>query len=78
MNYFESMIKSVENMKESLEHELFMICDRVHSNCDIDCPVYAMNGEAPGSDKPFEENRGCDCFKDGKKMYDFLKENTNG
>ena len=57
-----------------IEEELHDICSREHASCNHECPVYAKNGgKAPGSDKPWEENRGCDCFKSGKAMLAFLR-----
>lgn len=59
---------------DELASELYNICDEVHSSCSDRCPVYAMNGgRAPGSEKPFKENRGCDTFKDGALMLLFLR-----
>jgi hypothetical protein len=58
-----------------IKEHLFGICDSTHSlGCDDCCPVFEINGhKAPGSDKPFKENRGCDCFKSGEKMLAFLR-----
>lgn len=59
---------------ETLSNELYEICDRVHSSCNSDCPVYKINGnEVPDTANNFSENRGCDCFKSGKSMLDFLR-----
>jgi len=53
---------------------LYEICDRVHSSCDGECPVYRLNGYAvPDTAKDFNVNRGCDCFKDGEKMLEFIR-----
>ena len=64
-----------ENITDAdLEQELHDVCDRVHSSCDSDCPVYHLNGnEAPDTAKDFDVNRGCDCFKNGKKMLEFIR-----
>ena len=57
-----------------LENELYEICDRVHSGCNSDCPVYRLNGnEVPDTAKNFEVNRGCDCFKSGSDMLSFIR-----
>jgi hypothetical protein len=57
-----------------LADALYVICDDTHASCDSNCPVYEANGnEAPGSDKPFDENRGCDTFKNGMAMLEFLR-----
>jgi hypothetical protein len=60
-----------------IEYGLYEICDRVHSSCDYECPVYDLNGgKTVNGDRPFEENRGCDCFKSGKAMLAFIREKT--
>ena len=57
-----------------IAHELHEICDREHSSCNYDCPVWRLNGgRAPGSNKPFVQNRGCDTFKNGKAMLAFIR-----
>ena len=52
---------------------LYEICDDVHSTCDETCPVYALNGGPVNPHKPFVENRGCDCFKNGPRMLNFIR-----
>lgn len=55
-----------------IERELYDICDKTHSSCDGDCPVYRANGnEVPTAvtGKWYD----CSCFKDGKKMLRFLR-----
>lgn len=60
---------------EDIEDGLYEICENTHSSCDGGCPVYVLNDyEAPNT-QPFEVNRGCDCFKDGKKMLEFIRKN---
>ena len=57
-----------------IEHELYEICDRVHSSCDSECPVYSLNGNTvPDTVNDFKINRGCDCFKSGKNMLVFIR-----
>jgi hypothetical protein len=57
-----------------LEYELYEICDRVHSSCDSECPVYQLNGnKVPDTVNDFKINRGCDCFKSGKNMLAFIR-----
>jgi len=74
MELIEKLVRDEEISRKDIENELYEICDRTHSCCDESCPVYRLNGsECPGSDKPFDENRGCDTFKSGKAMYDFIK-----
>lgn len=57
-----------------LAYELYEICDRVHSSCDSECPVYHLNGnKVPDTANDFKVNRGCDCFKSGKNMLSFIR-----
>jgi hypothetical protein len=67
------LVKFEEVTDEDIADELYEVCDRVHSSCDSECPVFEKNGGAVGANKPFEENRGCDCFKNGKAMLRFLR-----
>jgi hypothetical protein len=63
--------------KKDIYNALYEICDEVHSSCDSGCPVYELNEyKALGFEKPFDENRGCDCFKNGKAMAKFIKEKS--
>jgi len=74
MELIESLVRGKKVEKSEITNALYEICDSVHSSCDNQCPVYRLNGsKAPGEDKPFEENRGCDCFKNGTAMYNFIK-----
>jgi len=54
---------------------LFQICDDTHDSCNCNCPVYELNNGCVKTDKPFESNQGCDCFKNGRNMLKFLREN---
>jgi hypothetical protein len=57
--------------------ELFEICDRTHSCCDDGCPVYRLNGsQVPDTAKDFKVNRGCDTFKNGTAMLEFIREKS--
>lgn len=59
---------------ENIETELLDICDKVHASCDDRCPVYRLNGsKVPDTANDFDVNRGCDCFKSGKKMLEFIR-----
>jgi hypothetical protein len=62
--------------EENLSSELYEICEREHSSCNSGCPVYKLNGNSVPSTKPFEENRGCDCFKHGSEMLKFIRNNS--
>lgn len=71
------LLKLIANLpvsKEEIYNELYEVCDRVHASCDDECPVYFLNGhDVPDTVNNFEENRGCDTFKSGKKMYEFIQ-----
>ena len=56
-----------------IEDTLEGICEDVHATCNNACPIYEKYGKAPGNDKPFKVNRGCDCFKNGKKMLTMIR-----
>lgn len=74
MELIEKLVYGERVSKTEIASELYEICEREHSSCNDSCPVFRLNGsKCPGSDKPFEENRGCDCFKNGKAMYNFVK-----
>jgi hypothetical protein len=65
--------------RKDIAEELYEICDHVHAGCDDNCPVYRLNGHsAPDTAKSFEDNRGCDCFKDGEAMLQFILEHSKG
>lgn len=61
-----------QNVTEDEKKEiLFEVCDLVHSSCDARCPVYELNGcEAPNNE---HNGYGCDCFKSGSSMLEFIK-----
>lgn len=61
--------------KDMIHNALYDICDRVHSHCNSDCPVYAINNQVPDTANDFKVNRGCDCFKSGAAMIKYIKEN---
>ena len=69
----QNLIKKESITRKDIENELYEICDRVHGLCDSNCPVYKLNNyTVPDTANDFEKNRGCDCFKNGKAMYDFI------
>lgn len=69
-----SLAKGREVTEDMIAYELYEICDREHSSCNSECPVFSLNGnKIPDTVKDFEVNRGCDCFKDGKKMLEFIR-----
>lgn len=64
---------------QDLAQVLYDICDDEHASCNDDCPVYELNGHSPvGAHKPFHENRGCDCFKNGHAMLQFVRNAYRG
>ncbi len=59
-----------------IEH-LSNICEDTHASCNSKCPVYALNDfKIPDSAHDFNVNRGCDCFKSGTKMLNFIRRNS--
>ena len=74
MSLLIKLIKYEQITDLDIENELYEICDRVHSNCDWQCPVYEINGnKIPDTANDFKVNRGCDCFKSGKNMLAFIR-----
>lgn len=68
------LVKKEEITDRDIEYSLFKICDKEHSSCNSNCPVYFYNSYiCPGSKPPFHIHKGCNCFKDGKKMLKFLR-----
>jgi len=68
------LAKGKEITDNDIANELYEICDRVHSSCGPDCPVFMLNDySVPDTVHDFNVNRGCDCFKDGKKMLEFIR-----
>lgn len=56
---------------EELYDELYEICSSEHSSCNSNCPVYFLNkNEVPNYTS---SDAGCDCFKNGKAMFAFIK-----
>lgn len=68
------LIKHERITDRDLEDELYEICERTHSTCDYECPVYEINdGRVPDTAHDFKINRGCDCFKSGASMLEFIR-----
>lgn len=62
----------IEISDNDIRSELQEICEREHSSCNSDCPVYFINGNTVPNH--IKDNRdGCDCFKDGHKMLEFIR-----
>ena len=73
MNLILKLIKGVKITDIDLTVELYEICDREHSSCNTNCPVYDLNGGWAPDTIPIY-NHGCDCFKNGAKMLKFIRE----
>ncbi len=74
MDLILKLLKGEKIADTDLEQELYEICDRVHSSCDYECPVYRLNdNKVPDTANDFKINRGCDCFKSGKNMLAFIR-----
>lgn len=65
-----AVIKKQSITNAMIEAELYDICDRVHSSCDQDCPVYDINCGIV--DSTTSQGR-CACFKDGTEMLKFIR-----
>jgi hypothetical protein len=65
--------------KEEIYEKLTEICEREHSSCNSDCPIFKLNGGKALNQHNKKETKwndwyGCDCFKNGKAMYDYIRE----
>jgi len=72
----ESTLPSVLVSEADITDALRENCECNHSSCDSDCPVFKANGGKVPLGKPkgkFRE-RECICFKDGREMLGFLKD----
>lgn len=73
MDLLLKLIKGENPTEKDIEDELYEICDREHSVCSSECPVFFLNNNSTvNGHKPFDVNRGCDCFKNGKAMRTFI------
>lgn len=64
----DKLVKKETITDEDLEKALFQICDRTHSYCAEDCPIYRKYNMIPT-----DESTNCVFFKDGKKMLKALR-----
>jgi hypothetical protein len=70
VNDYKSKYSVVE---EIIIKEFYNICDMTHADCNANCPVYKINKfEVPDTAHDYRINRGCDCFKNGSKMLEFI------
>lgn len=75
MEFIEKIAIGKQPTEQEIASELYEICEREHSSCNDACPVFRLNGHKVlnNSPKPFHENRGCDCFKNGTAMLNFIR-----
>lgn len=67
------LVRGEEITPKDITNELYEICDREHAGCNWNCPVYEANNGTPPRET--EEGKlwwGCDCFKNGKAMMEFI------
>lgn len=69
--FLRAVIRGQPVSDHMIETELYEICDKVHSSCDGDCPVFRANGNKMLSVKAGDDE--CSCFKNGVKMLRFLR-----
>jgi hypothetical protein len=70
--YIESILSTVDQESiEELIEELQDSCEEYHADSCSECAVYQCGNEVPD----YKQTRwGCDCFKDGKKMRQYIIE----
>lgn len=70
------LIKGETVTEDDIANELYDICDHIHSSCNAECPVFRLNGNKVLNihNFNFEVNRGCDTFKNGHAMLNFIKD----
>lgn len=73
MELLEKLARGLEINDNDIKAELYYMCDRVHAYCDEECIVNRINGGPVNPDRGFEINRGCDCFKSGSAMLNFIR-----
>lgn len=56
---------------KDIENALEEMCENAHSSCDSSCIVYELNGCRIPNRK--DSRYGCDCFKNGMVMLDFIR-----
>ena len=55
-----------------IQEELEIMCDEMHSDCSDNCPVFRL-----GFPKFWINDSICECYMNGKKMYDYIREKNN-
>lgn len=54
---------------KDIADELHDVCERVHSGCTSECPVFEKNHGIPWN----EDSTNCMVFKDGYGMLEFMR-----
>ena len=63
------VLATEEGEEQVMIESLLEICEELHGSGCLGCPVYDIEGEAPD----LKESRwGCDCFKSGRKMFNYI------
>ncbi len=66
-NLIDKAIERLPITDEDIERELNGICDRTHSGCNRDCPVYLLYDGTPG------KGDYCSCHLNGAAMLSLLR-----
>lgn len=61
---------------EMLSNAMLNVCINTNLVCDESCPVFLLNKLSCPKKTEYGELRGCDCYLDGKKMLEFVRENV--
>ena len=71
--FIEKVIKSKAMPVPEIVTELYTICQREHSTCNSDCPVYRLAGKVP-----VNASGNCPYHCNGNAMYEYIvnKQNT--
>ena len=62
--------------QEDLYEALYDVCCSEHASCNSNCPVYRLNGQNAPNET--DSGYGCDCFKSGKTMAEFIQKHYCG
>ena len=69
--FIQKLITGEKMTDRIIADHLYEICDREHSSCNSECPVYAVTNSVPNKKKsPY----GCDCFKHSDDMLQYLRD----
>ncbi len=68
-NLIDYCIRNINKVpRKHVEPVLVQICEREHSQCNLECPVFEINGGIPWD----ADKKNCVCFKNGFAMYEFI------